>query len=349
MRTDPLKLVFQKALVEYENNRYDIGGNLQYLFRNQIHLKRISLPNCSCEIGAYAFSGCSNLEEAYFPNATGIGSYAFNGCSKLTSIDLPKATIINAQAFTGCSKISSLVFPNVTSFTEDCFSGMTGLTNLFLMRARAWNGDTSYNTSFGTTTGSVVMPKFSGTLRSVFRYARFGSIDLGPDVTNMGAYNIGYQGTAPKNLILRRTAGVIAVGSGGIRGVNANTKVYVPSSLIDSYKAAASWSEKGDIFYAIEGSEYEHYYANGVGVFQDVTTNLINVTSSHATDDDIVSYGDPYSTTLMPNEGMTISSVEIIMSGVDITSTVYNDTTHEINIESVTGPIYITSTATASE
>ena len=76
-----------------------------------------------------------------------------------------------------------------------------------------------------------------------------------------------------------------------------------------------------------------------------VTQNLTNVTSSF--DGTSVKENDPLNVTLSPTEGYAISSVTVSMGGVDITSTVYNESTHTIAITNVTGTVVITASAEA--
>lgn len=77
-----------------------------------------------------------------------------------------------------------------------------------------------------------------------------------------------------------------------------------------------------------------------------ITYNLTDVTSSSVVT--TVNSGDPYSTTLTPDSGKEMSSVVIMMGGVDITSTAYNASTGAVSIVSVTGPVVITASASAA-
>lgn len=54
------------------------------LFRNQTHIKTVSLPNVT-SIASENFRGASNLESVSIPNVTAIGGNAFMGCTKITT------------------------------------------------------------------------------------------------------------------------------------------------------------------------------------------------------------------------------------------------------------------------
>ena len=282
-----------------------------------------------------------------FLDAVAIGNRAFYGCTGLESVYMPKATSLQTFAFYGCTELVSVTLPNIKTISKNAFVNCNKLKMAFFQRVTAVSADATVNFPFSGAGGGgwIILPAINNVLHA-FRESNYTKYDFGPSLTTFGtnSYTF-YQGTVT-TVVLRRTDGIVVAGTGNcIRRINSSTKVYVPSSLIDSYKAATNWSAKGNIFYAIEGSDYEHYYANGVGVFQSVTRTLTNVTSSHADDDDIVSYGSAYSTTLTPSSGMTISSVTVTHNGTDITSTAYDSETGVISIAEVTGPITITATA----
>lgn len=95
-------------------------------------------------------------------------------------------------------------------------------------------------------------------------------IDLGPRVNSISIKGL----TSCKNtLILRRSQSIVTLGrtdafysavwgSSGTGG-----KLYVPQTLISSYQEADNWSTllsySNNQILAIEGSEYENYYADG--------------------------------------------------------------------------------------
>ena len=80
----------------------------------------------------------------------------------------------------------------------------------------------------------------------------------------------------------------------------------------------------------------EYGYATIFTKLKDVT--ILNSTYS-------VKYGDSYSAILSTDEDCSITSISVIMNGVDITSSSYSEDTKEINISSVDGDIIITAKA----
>jgi len=79
-------------------------------------IKFLKIKNGVTEIGAYAFSDCTNLIEVDFPNSLlRIGSNSFLDCKNLSSITIPYSVhIIEYSAFCYCSKLKDVSISNPT-------------------------------------------------------------------------------------------------------------------------------------------------------------------------------------------------------------------------------------------
>lgn len=75
-----------------------------------------------------------------------------------------------------------------------------------------------------------------------------------------------------------------------------------------------------------------------------ITNDLWNVTNSNTSES--IQKNSSYTATLSMPTGGTMDDVSIVMGGEDVTSTVYDSSTGNISIASVTGNIVITATAT---
>ena len=80
-----------------------------------------------------------------------------------------------------------------------------------------------------------------------------------------------------------------------------------------------------------------------VPTLYDVVQNYTHVTSDYA--EQTAEEGTALTITLTADDTYTISAVSVVMGGVDVTETVYDDTTDKITIASVSGNITITATA----
>lgn len=319
------------------NTQNDIRG---HAFYSNKALTSVTIKN-SHSIGAYCFYNNIELLSVIAPHVTGIGDSSFayatynSANNKLQSIELPEVQTVGARAFENCNKLKgNLFFPEARSIGEAAFENMTP----------PYYGP-PYNRK-------IVLPKLDVPTTqnrvNVFRNTGTDAIDLGENVKQIGSLwfydsRPGGGGALYPIIILRSPTLVVAKDSSSIRAVYSSTKVYVPQTLISSYEAATNWSTKGSIFHAIEGSEYEHYYANGVGVFQPITTALTNCSIDNSETD--VSYGEAYEAILSADTGYTISSVSVVMNSADVTTTAYNASTGKISIASVNGPITITASA----
>ena len=98
-------------------------------------------------IGAYAFSSCSRLTNASFPNVTSIGANAFNYCVRLTNASFPNVTSIGANAFSSCSQLTNASFPNVTSIGSTAFYGCIRLATLILGKRATLQNSNAFNSA----------------------------------------------------------------------------------------------------------------------------------------------------------------------------------------------------------
>ena len=180
-----------------------------------------------------------------------ISANTFNGCTGITSVYSADAVTINAYAFANISGLLLAKFPEVTGTVNNgyCFqySGARG------------NSGTIY-----------VFPKLTASGNRMFERCNAYAIDIGPNFNEIYA-DMFYNNTETiriDRLILRKADGIVVLGGANyVRGVQT---VYCPSSLISTYQGATNWSTRysqGRIsFVAIEGSEYEGYWADGTPI-----------------------------------------------------------------------------------
>ena len=208
-----------------------------YAFYNCTSLVLTSLPRGITEIGKYAFYNCSNLALTSLPTGiTEIGSSTFYNCSKLALKSLPRGiNEIGASAFYNCSKLALTSLPTSiksTIISPSTFYGCTSLALTSLPRGITEIGTSAF---YGCTSLTVM--------------------DLTQNV-NMIRDRVFYKCSSLTTLILRRTTSVTT-----LYNSNAFTNtpiadgtgyIYVPSTLLASYKTATNWSTYSAQFRAIE-------------------------------------------------------------------------------------------------
>ena len=74
--------------------------------------------NVVTEIGPYAFSYHSGINNAVFPNTQKVDEGAFAGCTNLTEAYLPSAEIIGDKAFQGCTNLRKITMVEGQSSTD---------------------------------------------------------------------------------------------------------------------------------------------------------------------------------------------------------------------------------------
>ena len=149
-----------------------------------------------------------------------IGNYAFRECYYLTSVNFASVDNIGKYAFTDCSRLTSVDFPSVDIINVYAFYGCSKLT-------------------------TVNFPIVTIIDNYVFRScSKLTSVDF-PKVISIGTYAF-YNCSALTSVIIRTTSKVCT-----LYNANAFTStpiasgtgyIYVPDSLVSSYKSATNWS-----------------------------------------------------------------------------------------------------------
>lgn len=79
---------------------------------------------------SYAFRGCGNLEEAYFPNADANVDRTCYGCSKLRIMDCGRGNISNGASFQNCTALRTLILrktsgvQTLNAWSANCMGGI---------------------------------------------------------------------------------------------------------------------------------------------------------------------------------------------------------------------------------
>lgn len=220
-------------------------------------LTSVDFPNLQT-INSYSFYNDYALimDGWQFPKAKTIGNYAFRYCYGLTGdVVLPSTvTSIGQYSFANCDGMETFTANgSVTTLGTYTFNGASGHV-MALRECHMPNLGTSIalNLNWGSTTAANACQHLE-----ICDIGKSKSIAAN---TFANCYKL-------QTLIMRRTsvttcANVSAFLNTPLRGRSGLTaKVYVPSSLIDSYKAASVWTTINGYGYvewcAIEGSEWE--------------------------------------------------------------------------------------------
>lgn len=185
-------------------------------------------------VGSCAFYNCKSLKTANFPNVTSIGVSAFTSCTRLTTGSFPNVTSIGSSAFENCTSLTTASFPNVISIGNFAFYYCSSLTTISFPNATSI-GNGAFASCTRLTTASF--PKVASFGASCFRSCQ--SLEalyvLASSVATLGA----------KAFLVTPMSSSSYLGHFG--------SIYVPASLVDSYKSATNWSAYADRITAYEG------------------------------------------------------------------------------------------------
>ena len=185
-------------------------------------------------IGNYAFYDCSSLTSISFPTAKYIGSSAFQHCHSLTSVNFPAAKYIGNAAFQYCYNLTSVNFPAVTSIDYYTFYNCFNLTSVSFPTAKYIS---SYAFVHCSSLTSISFPAATSIGYSAFTHcSKLTELYLmGSSLCQLSASNA-FSSTPIKGY-------TTVAGKYG--------SIYVPASLLESYKKATNWTYFSNRFVGI--------------------------------------------------------------------------------------------------
>ena len=177
------------------------------------------------KVGTRAFINCTKLSLADFPLCTDIGSYAFDGCTNLAYINFPECTKIGIGAFQSCKSLDTAYFPKCSKIIYNAFNSCTNLSSINFpvcvdINASAFKGCINITTVSFPMCTNISSYAFNGCQKLSEIYLGASQVCT---LNNSNAFN--------------RTpyTGYSSYFSG-------TPYIYVPHSLINSYKIASNWS-----------------------------------------------------------------------------------------------------------
>lgn len=179
---------------------------------------------------------------------TEIGHYAFYGCADLETVDLPAVTIVRNSSFEDCAALNSISLPNVEKIIgSKAFMRCVSLRYLNLPKAYDFNAQNVFNGC--TSLDTIILPAATALYTNAF--VNCNSLRI-MDFTSITKLQVGIPSAVLESLIIRNKDSVCSL-SGTITAAESGTAfIYVPSALVDSYKAATNWSAYAAQFRALE-------------------------------------------------------------------------------------------------
>ena len=198
-----------------------------FAFEKDSYLQTVNLPNCT-SVEENAFENCSNLKTVSLPECKTIGSSAFEYCFSLSEISLPMCSYINDNAFFNCFSLLQISLPMCSYIDGAVFRLCSSLSQISLPVC-SYIGRGTFQDC--TSLSEISLPMCSYIFLNAFL-----------NCSSLSIITIGYSGVCslPYNAF---NGTPIASGTGSI---------YVPVSLVDSYKSAINWSVYSSQIFPIE-------------------------------------------------------------------------------------------------
>ena len=238
------KEIVEGTITEYINE--NIESVCMYAFYLNSKLEHVSLPNCSI-IDYGAFERCTSLTTANFPACTTISNAAFCDCTALTTANFPACTTISSRAFHSCTSLTTVNFPACTSIGGSAFYNCKSLTTASFPACSIIGYAAFYSCKSLTTAN---FPACTTINSSAFNRCTSLTTASFPACTTISSSAF-YSCTSLASLILNNSSVVTLADYGAFISTPLSQSnylgkfgsIYVPSSLVASYKAARNWSK----------------------------------------------------------------------------------------------------------
>ena len=181
-------------------------------------LKQVSLPVCSY-IGSYAFQDCHSLSKISLPVCESIEERAFGFCSSLKQVSLPVCSYIGVDAFSSCRSLSQISLPMCSYIGTGAFIRCISLSQISLPTCESI-GYIAFLSCWSLAQASLPVCSYIG------EYAFYNCYSL-------SRITIGYSGVCSLD-------GTSVFD--GTKITSSRGSIYVPASLVNSYKSAVNWS-----------------------------------------------------------------------------------------------------------
>ena len=190
-------------------------------------LLQLSLPVCSY-IGNIAFRNCSSLSQVNLPMCKFIGNSAFHLCTSLSQLSLPICSYIGSNAFRTCSSLSQVNLPMCSYISSSAFQSCRSLSQLSLPVCSYIGSNAFYDCRL---LEQLILPECQIIKDSAFY-----------NCSSLSRITIGYSGICSLE-------GIYAFE--GTKITSSTGSIYVPSSLVASYKRHSMWSDFKNRIFAI--------------------------------------------------------------------------------------------------
>lgn len=195
-----------------------------------------------------AFTACTRLESAYFPNVTEIGSDAFWFCENLTEFSAPEVSIINNYGLQDCHNLPAVSFPKCEYIGNCAFQNDYKLSDISISSCE-YLGDRAFQSCVALT--SIDLPNIPSVLSNTFQacyslasitLSACSFIDISAFSHCMSLLTMDLKNVTSVPTLADASVFNYSPMTGYLAQIAAYGSIYVPSSLYDAFISADYWS-----------------------------------------------------------------------------------------------------------
>ena len=205
------------------------GGGWDQKSITERNIEIINLDNSASFVANYAFYNNSYIQTVNLSYATTVRISAFYGCTSLSQVSLPMCSSIGANAFYYCISLSQVSLPMCSYISNNAFQYCSSLSQVSLPMC-SYIGGNAFEDCRSLSQVSLAICSYIGGY--AFR-----------NCSSLSIITIGYSSVCSLNSSNAFSNAQITSSTGSI---------YVPTSLVDSYKSATNWSYFSTQIFPIE-------------------------------------------------------------------------------------------------
>ena len=227
------------------------GGGWDQKSITEGNIEIINIDNYASFVASNAFNGNKNIKTVNLPYATTVGNTAFQGCSSLSQVSLPVCSYIENNAFENCTSLSQVSLPVCTRVKNYIFQSCRSLTQISLPVC-SYIGVGAFWDCISLSQLNLPVCSYIS-IYAFYNCRSLSQVSLPMCNTIDGN---AFQGCRSLNIITLGYSSICRLGDSNVFNktqiTSSTGSIFVPTSLVESYKSATNWSYFSTQIFPIE-------------------------------------------------------------------------------------------------